>query len=385
MMEEPLKLDYFYGIEADQFTFYRIPRILVKDDRFKNLSSDAKLLYGLFLDRMSLSIRNGWVDEKNRTYIVYKIGHIAEDLNCSEDKAARVLTELDSKKGIGLVERVRRGLGKPDIIYVKNFVGAVERDPEEPKREEKEPENPCSYTEPVNCGFKKPQICDTRNRKSADQETVNLRHRKPQICDSRTRTDATQEPADCGPINNTNINNTENNNTDSNHINLSWGGRTSLKDRIAEKEKKIDGMDRDKETQALIALIKKNIEYDNHMAYDAYDERKLYEEMFLIIADIVCMKKGTIRIEGQDYPHEVVKSRFLKLNSDHLEYVRDSLNNTNTKIGNIKNYIITALYNAPETCNHYYRAAAQYDMYGSGEFYSRGFPENTGERYEGAI
>ena len=384
MMEEPLKLDYFYGIEADQFTFYRIPRILVKDDRFKNLSSDAKLLYGLFLDRMSLSIRNGWVDEKNRTYIVYKIGHIAEDLNCSEDKAARVLTELDSKKGIGLVERVRRGLGKPDIIYVKNFVGAVERDPEEQKREEKEPENPCISTEPVNCGFKKPQICDSRNRKSADQETANLRLRKPQICDSRNRKSATQEPADCGP-NNTNINNTEKNNTDSNHINLSWGGRTSLKDRIAEKEKKIDGMDRDKETQALIALIKKNIEYDNHMAYDAYDERKLYEEMFLIIADIVCMKKGTIRIEGQDYPHEVVKSRFLKLNSDHLEYVRDSLNNTNTKIGNIKNYIITALYNAPETCNHYYRAAAQYDMYGSGEFYSRGFPENTGERYEGAI
>ena len=107
VMSEKNEFDYFYGIEADQFTFYRIPRILVKDDRFRNLSSDAKLLYGLLLDRMSLSMRNGWVDEKNRTYIVYKIGHIAEDLNCSEDKAARVLTELDSKKGIGLVERVR--------------------------------------------------------------------------------------------------------------------------------------------------------------------------------------------------------------------------------------------------------------------------------------
>lgn len=350
-MEEPLKLDYFYGIEADQFTFYRIPRILVKDDRFRNLSSDAKLLYGLFLDRMSLSIRNGWVDEKNRTYIVYKIGHIAEDLNCSEDKAARVLTELDSKKGIGLVERVRRGLGKPDIIYVKNFVGAVERDPDEPKREEKEPENPCSYTEPVNCGFKKPQICDTRNRKSADQETVNLRLRKPQICDSRTRTDATQEPADCGPINNTNINNTEKINTDSNLINLSWGGRTSVKNKLSEKKGQIDRMD---DIKSLQALIRKNIEYEAHMKYDGPCERQLYEEMYQLIWETVCLKKGTVRIDRQDYPHEVVKSRFLKLTGEHLEYVRERMDNTTTNIGNMKSYLLTALYNAPLTMNHYY-------------------------------
>ena len=326
-MEEPLKLDYFYGIEADQFTFYRIPRILVKDDRFKNLSSDAKLLYGLFLDRMSLSIRNGWVDEKNRTYIVYKIGHIAEDLNCSEDKAARVLTELDSKKGIGLVERVRRGLGKPDIIYVKNFVGAVERDPEEQKREEKEPENPCISTEPVNCGFKKPQICDSRNRKSA-----------------------TQEPADCGP-NNTNINNTEKNNTDSNHINLSWGGRTSVKSKLSEKKGQIDRMD---DIKSLQALIRKNIEYEAHMRYDGPCERQLYEEMYQLIWETVCLKKGTVRIDRQDYPHEVVKSRFLKLTGEHLEYVRERMDNTTTNIGNMKSYLLTALYNAPLTMNHYY-------------------------------
>ena len=361
VMSEKNEFDYFYGIEADQFTFYRIPRILVKDDRFRNLSSDAKLLYGLLLDRMSLSMRNGWVDEKNRTYIVYKIGHIAEDLNCSEDKAARVLTELDSKKGIGLVERVRRGLGKPDIIYVKNFVGAVEKYPEEPKRKEKEPEPPCDSTEPVNCGFKKPQICDSRNRKSAEQETVDMRLKKPQDCGTRNRTDATQETADYGPINNTDINNTEKSNTDSNHINLSWGGRTSLKEKLVEKKGQIDRMD---DIQSLQALIRKNIEYDDHMKYDDYDDRQIYDELYQLICDTVCVKRDTVRIEGQDYPYELVKSRFLKLDHFHLEYVKESMKHTTSDIGNIKNYLLTTLYNAPATINHYYQQAVQHDMYG---------------------
>ena len=118
-MGEILQLDYYYGIEAEQFSFYRVPRLLIKDERFKKLSSDAKLLYGLMLDRMSLSMKNEWFDDENRAYIIYTIDSIMEDLGCAKEKAVKVLAELDSVKGIGLVEKVRRGLGKPDIIYVK--------------------------------------------------------------------------------------------------------------------------------------------------------------------------------------------------------------------------------------------------------------------------
>ena len=125
-MSEILQLDYYYGIEAEQFSFYRVPRLLIKDERFKKLSSDAKLLYGLMLDRMSLSIKNEWFDEDNRAYIIYTIDSIMEDLGCGKEKAVKVLAELDSVKGIGLVEKVRRGLGKPDIIYVKNFASLAE-------------------------------------------------------------------------------------------------------------------------------------------------------------------------------------------------------------------------------------------------------------------
>ena len=117
-----MTFDYYYGAEAEQFSFYRIPRLLIKDERFKGLSSDAKLLYGLMLDRMSLSIKNEWFDEKGRVYIIYTIDNIREDLGCSKEKAVKVLAELDADKGIGLVEKIRRGLGQPDIIYIKNFI-----------------------------------------------------------------------------------------------------------------------------------------------------------------------------------------------------------------------------------------------------------------------
>ena len=109
-MREVLQLDYYYGIEAEQFSFYRIPRLLIKDERFKKLSSDAKLLYGLMLDRMSMSMKNGWFDEENRAYIIYTIDSIMEGLGCGKDKAVKILAELDSVRGIGLVEKVRRGL-----------------------------------------------------------------------------------------------------------------------------------------------------------------------------------------------------------------------------------------------------------------------------------
>ena len=111
------------GAGAEQFSFYRVPRLLIKDERFKGLSSDAKLLYGLMLDRMSLSMKNGWFDDENRAYIHYTVESIMEDLGCARATCAKIIAELDSKKGIGLIEKKRQGVGKPDIIYVKNFVG----------------------------------------------------------------------------------------------------------------------------------------------------------------------------------------------------------------------------------------------------------------------
>ncbi len=113
--------DYYYGDESNQFSFYRIPRQLITGDRFKRLSTDAKLLYGLLLDRMGLSAKNGWYDEQGRVYIYYTLDEIQEDLNCGHEKAVKLLSELDTGKGFGLIERVKQGQGRPTKIYVKRF------------------------------------------------------------------------------------------------------------------------------------------------------------------------------------------------------------------------------------------------------------------------
>lgn len=124
-----------------------------------------------------------------------------------------------------------------------------------------------------------------------------------------------------------------------------------------------DAMDN---ANAYIALIKENIEYEHHMKYDKWQEKALYDELFDIICEVVCVKRETVRIGKEDYPYELVKSKFLKLDSSHLEYVISRMRETTTKISNIKSYMITALYNAPSTINHFYQQEVQHDMYGGG-------------------
>ena len=120
-MTEMLLADYFYGDESEQFSYFRIPRLLITSPRFKGLSTDAKLLYGMLLDRMSLSAKNGWYDEQSRVYIYYTADEIRSDMGCGNDKALKLLAELDTKKGVGLIERIKQGQGKPTKIYVKRF------------------------------------------------------------------------------------------------------------------------------------------------------------------------------------------------------------------------------------------------------------------------
>ena len=128
-------------------------------------------------------------------------------------------------------------------------------------------------------------------------------------------------------------------------------------------DKMVDAMD---DVNAYIEIIKENIEYDHHMKYCDFQDREIYDELFEIICEVVCVKHKTVRIGGEDYPYELVKSKFLKLNSSHLNYVIGCMKNTTTKITNIKAYMVTTLYNAPSTINHYYQQEVQHDMYGGG-------------------
>ena len=120
------------------------------------------------------------------------------------------------------------------------------------------------------------------------------------------------------------------------------------------------------DANAYMEIIKENIEYEHHMKYGDRSDRELYEELYEIICEIVCVKRKTVKVNGEDYPYGLVRSKFLKLNSSHLEYVIGCMRDTTTKITNIRAYIVTALYNAPNTMTHYYQQLVQHDMYGGG-------------------
>ena len=114
-----MRFDYYYGSQADQFSFIRIPRVMIKDPVFAKLSAYAKLLYSVLLDRMSLSSKNGWFDSANRVYIIYPISEAQDDLGIGKKKAMEVIAELVE---FGLLEKKRRGQGLPSILYVKSFM-----------------------------------------------------------------------------------------------------------------------------------------------------------------------------------------------------------------------------------------------------------------------
>ena len=352
-MGNMMRFDYYYGIEAEQFSFYRVPRLLIKDERFKELSSDAKLLYGLMLDRMSLSMKNGWFDDENRAYIHYTLDNIMEDLGCAKEKCVKVLAELDSKKGIGLIEKKRQGLGKPDIIYVKNFatleVGGV------PESQPKSPSNTYASTEVRKSNFKG---FENQTSRSSEIELQEVRKPNLQVFGNQTSRGSETELAEVREAN-ANYNNT-------NYTDLSYNNQSNQSE--SETEETIDAME---DVNAYIEIIKENIEYDHYMKYGDWQDKALYDELFEVICEVVCVKHKTVRIGGDDYPYELVKSKFLKLNSSHLNYVIGCMKNTTTKITNIKAYMVTTLYNAPSTINHYYQQEVQHDMYGGG-WYEKG-------------
>lgn len=300
-MPDPAMLDYFYGDEAEQFTFYRIPKVLFTDPSYRRTSSDAKILYGLMLDRMGLSVRNGWLDEHNRVFIYFTLEDALEYLCCGHTKAVSLFGELDK---VGLIERKKQGQGKPTKIYVKNFVRNAEVLTSE-KRKSKVPQS----------GSQDFQKTASNNTEIKDTE---LSDTEPSIYPARGL------PEDRSPA--------------------------------------ADAMDT---MRVYRQIIIENIEYDitrRQLGYDA----DILDEIVDIMVDTVCSTKPMIRIGGQDFPFEVVKSRLLKLNSEHINYVVSSLKSNTTKVRNIRAYLLTALYNAPTTISSYYAALVNHDLYGGG-------------------
>lgn len=315
-MSRRIAFNYFYGKEADMLSFYRIPKLLFTDDYFKELSTDAKVLYGLLLDRMSISVKNNWFDTEGRAFIYFSIEEIMELLNCGKNKAVKALQELDSVEGIGLVEKERQGQGKATRIYVKNFVI----------------EDSQKFT------------FETSEEKEQDSEVYISNFKKFDFGDSRSLKSKTQEVCFSG-ANNTNINNTNDSYTESNLI-------------VSADEM---GYDASPIFKAYVQLIRENLAVDTLIEREPMD-RELLEGIYELVLETVMTSGQEIIIASNRYPAELVKSKFMKLNSGHVEYVVDSLKSNTTKVRNIKKYLLAALFNAPSTISGYYQAEVNHDM-----------------------
>ena len=123
---ETMDFDYFYNREAEGFNFLKVPEILVEGEEFQGLSAEAILLYAMLLKRAGMSYKNNWLDKQNRVFIYFTVEEIMRKRHLSKPTAIKLLDELDKRNGIGLIERVRVGLGKPNIIYVKDFLSMVQ-------------------------------------------------------------------------------------------------------------------------------------------------------------------------------------------------------------------------------------------------------------------
>ena len=312
-MEDRIKLSYFYGREADQYSFYRIPKLLFTEEYFKKISVEAKVLYGLMLDRMSLSMKNQWFDTEGRAYIYYSLEDIMDAMGCSNKKAISIMKELDIESGIGLIEKKRQGQGKPTMIYLKQFM------------------------------IQDAQKCNNyiSGEKSAISEVKNLHVLKCKNVMSRSE-DITHPEEKKLHANKNNINNTELSNTESNHI-ISG----------------IDGMGFD--VEAYTEIIKENIELDILLERYPYDRELLIGIFDLILETVLCKNKSII-VASSEYPAELVRSKFLKLNMFHVEYAMDCMRKNTSKIHNIKKYLLAALFNAPSTISGYYQAEVNHDL-----------------------
>ena len=285
-----MTLDYFYGQAGELFSFFRIPKALFQEQRFQDLSTDAKTLYGILLDRMSLSVKNEWFDKKGRVFIIFTIEDVKRTLRCADNKATRLLRELEE---FGLIERKRRGQGKPCLVYVKNF--SAESSKESVKNRDND---------------------DSCGSKIACQDPVKSRGIKKKE------------------------NKTEMNNT--NPI-------------LSDESEKM------KNRELLEEYFSRSLEMDLLLRLYPDDEDTLYQIVNLLV-DTCATKRKTLRIAGDDKPAEVVRSRFMKLNADHIRFVLKCLAENSSPIRNMKQYLLASLYNAPTTMQLSYQNQTNHDL-----------------------
>ncbi len=456
--------DYFRAADAETFTFYRIPKALFTDKTFSKLSCEAKVLYGLMLDRICLSIRNDWIDDEGHAYIIFQSDEISELMGCGRQKTFKLLAELDTDGGIGLIERCRRGQGKVSIIYVRNFnsrsgsgnpdsqgdrVDQSMTDCQNSDSQQTDRQSEDRQTTTVgrsmdairqellssdNCAVgscvasnqpnevdasdqsrrmyrsgtlafsendllgisvleqekdkavmkapapdrepeKKYENHTSRGMENNTEEVPDIQ--KYEIHTSRSMISDTGEVSDIQKYenhtsrnmkiihqevsksysNNTDTSKTESSKTESilSPLSSPWDSGGML--RIGKEEDEIgeDAM----RWNACRESVKDQIGYE--ALWPEYGQERV-DQIVEIITDLLASDRKSVMISGVRIPAEVVKGCFRKLNLFHIQYCFECLDSTETRIKNVRRYLIATLYNAPSTMEEYYKNRVRADQ-----------------------
>ena len=330
---------FHYGQEAESYSFYRIPKI-----------------------------RNGWVDDEGKVYIYFRRQKVMEELDCCQKKAGQLMAELDDKNGIGLITRIHQGLGKPDRIYVhrctlphmeiRGSPGDGSGGPDCGAGES----GPAVFTDDGICGDSLP---------TSEVSEIHVQRCKKYPSGGEEKIPPEVSERSC---NKTEINNTEMSETDL----IPSGGNGTYGHPAVNRINSGGAVDRNDGYAAAIEEYSLYREYFEEqcelkiLQEKNPDYREVLEEMISILTDTCTSTKPVIRIGGDDRPAQIVRSRFMKLDSGHIQYVLNCFAENTTKVRNIRQYLLTALYNAPSTIGSYYTAEVRHDMYGDGVYLAFG-------------
>lgn len=345
MPQQSIAHDYYYGSEAEQYIFYRFPKALITNDYYAGVSDSAKILYGLMLDRMGLSIKNKWLDGNGRVFIYFTLEDLQDAMRCGHNKGVKIMSELDN---IGLIERVKQGQGKPTVIYIKRFIsGTSSQNPrvEDGGYSHRYEKN---YSQ-GNPDFPEAEIQTSENGKSRLPHSGSTDFRKADTnkteCSHNNSND--NDPIPSYPANGVQV-------ATRSH---GWD-HDGITNTVPLHPGQID-------VDQCRREVRRRIDYYSWIETSQKVEEQV-DEMVELIVETLCSIQPTIQIAGNEYPAELVKARFAKITDKHIGYVMDCLCNNTTHVRNIKKYLLAALFNAPATVEHFVSAEFNHFYIGGG-------------------
>jgi hypothetical protein len=317
--------------EINNSYFYQIPKWLFTE-QYINSSADMKIVYSLLRDRTQLSIKNKWIDENGDVFIQFTRNELQKMIGCGKQKIAKIMKELHD---FGLIEEKKLGIGFINRIYLlqPDFV-----DEDDDNDDQKNP----------------PKHKNGGQEKSLEDKKSEKKNSKKSKTDEEINNNLQEKSED------KNLNNFSKNEKANKKIKYTYKKKNSPNFGINFKKQNDSYSEKNVSEKSYKNILKEKIEYDI-LKESKNLNTEMLDEIFELMTDVLESKNETINVNSQKMSIQTVKSRFLKLTSDHIKYALECLEKTKTHIRNIRAYLITVVYNSYTSMNSYYRTMFNHD------------------------